>query len=372
MVKHTVTAHPSQPRIPQREGHLPPLRHRNELPNSRHAVADDIDNIRPRRRDVPIRRHGNRHRLRRAAGGETGVVEEQHAMVHMQRMRDEAAMIQRDLNTLGACRDVEGDGKGTAVGLEREGSGQDDVRRAFISVIAGEVGRGIDLDAELGDVVLRRGAAGHGCEDGLLDGVGAGDEEGAVEEEEGDGVVEAGDGGGRAGGEALAEGFGGVVEQDFEGRVRGQAEALRAAVAAVDEEDAAVGQEDAFDHAAAFGHRVHFPAGGGGEGLDAAAAGLGRAGDVLVGAATADEDVGGPVVGAGEGEEDAGAGVGVGAVVAGEVGEGVDGGVLLDVEEFGGFGDEDEEGAVFEEVDEWVHVVWLVLGEDVHRDVDAV
>lgn len=293
-------------------------------------------------------------------------------MIHMQRMRDEAAMIQRDLDTLGAGRDVEGDGEGTAVGLEHEGRGQDDVRGAFMSVVAGEVRRGVDLDAKLGDVVLRRGAAGDRGEDGLLDGVGAGDEEGAVEEEEGDGVVETGDGGAGTRGEALAEGFGGVVDQHLEGRVGSQAEALGAAVAAVDEEDAAVRQEDAFDHAAAFGHRVHFPAGGGGEGLDAAAAGFCGAGDVLVGAAAADEDVGGPVGGAGEGEEDAAAGVGVGAVVAGEVGEGVDGGVLLDVEELGGFGDEDEEGAVFEEVDEWIHVVRLVLGEDVHRDVDAV
>lgn len=115
-----------------------------------------------------------------------------------------------------------------------------------------------------------------------------------------------------------------------------------AAVAAVDEENGAVGQEDAFDHTPTFRHRVHFPSGVGGERLDPAAAGVGGAGDILVCAAAADDDVWGPVVGVGEWEEDATTGVWVSSIVAWEVGERSNGGVLLDVEEFGRFGNENE------------------------------
>ena len=180
-------------------------------------------------------------------------------MIHMQRMRDEATMVERDFDALHAFRDVEFDRKGTTVRLEGQGA-ENDVRRALVRVVAREVRRGVDLDAEVGDVVFRRGAAGAGGEDRLFDWVGARDHEGAVEEEEGDGVVEAGDWGAGACGEALAETFSGVVDQDFERGVGGETEALRAAVGAVDEDDGAVGEEGAFDHAAAFGHRVHFPA----------------------------------------------------------------------------------------------------------------
>lgn len=141
-------------------------------------------------------------------------------MVHMQRMCDEAAMIEGNLDTLGAGRDVEGDGEGAAVCFEREGA-QKHVLGALESVVAGEIGRGVDLDAELGDVVFRGRAAGDGGEERLLDGVGAGDHEGAVKEEESNGVVEAGDLRAGSRGEALTEGFGRIVDQHFQGRVRG-------------------------------------------------------------------------------------------------------------------------------------------------------
>lgn len=72
-------------------------------------------------------------------------------------------------------------------------------------------------------------------------------------------MVETCDCGGRTGGEALTERLGGVVDQDFEGGVGGEAETLRATVATVDEDDRTVREERAFDHAASFGHRVHLP-----------------------------------------------------------------------------------------------------------------
>ena len=172
------------------------------------------------------------------------------------------------------------------------------------------------------------------------------DHEGAVEEEQGDGVVQTRDGGCSARGPALAERESGVVDESFVCRISAEAETLRAAVAAVEEDDGAVGEEGAFDHAAAFGHRVHFPMWGGGERLDAAAGGIGGGSDVLVRAASADDYVGGPVVGGDEGEEDGSASVGVCAVVAGEIRVGSDDGVGRDGEGLGGFGDEDEEIAI--------------------------
>lgn len=105
--------------------------------------------------------------------------------------------------------------------------------------------------------------------------------------------------------------------------------------------------------------------------MDTAAGRVGRGRDVLVGATAADDDIRGPVVGGAEGEEDGGTGVWVGAIVAGEVRVGFHGGVGSHGKGLGGFGDEDEEGAVGEEVDEGVHVVGLVLGEDIHGNVDA-
>ena len=106
--------------------------------------------------------------------------------------------------------------------------------------------------------------------------------------------------------------------------------------------------------------------------MDAAAAGVGGACDVLVGAATADEDVGSPLTGAGEGQEHASARVGVCAVVAREIGVSLDGFVPSNVEALGRFGNEDEEVTVGHEVDEGIHVVRLVLGEDIHWNTDTV
>ena len=170
---------------------------------------------------------------------------------------------------------------------------------------------------------------------------------------------------------ALAERLGGVVDERFVGRVRGEPEALRALVAAVEEDDGAVGEQRAFDHAAPFGHRVELPFRRRGEGLDAAAGGVGRRGDVLVGTAAADDDVGCPLVGARQGEEDGCARVGVRAVVAREIGKGLGGRVGRNVKDLARLGDEDKEGAGVEDVQEGVHVVGLVLGENVHGDALA-
>ena len=218
-------------------------------------------------------------------------------MVHVQAVGDVAAVVEGDLAALGGGGGGEGDGKGGAVGGEGFG-GEDDIGGALVGVGAGEVRGHVVFDAELGDVVFAGDLVGHGRQQRHLHRVGAGDHEGAVEEEDGDGVVEAGDAGEGAGRPALAVGLGRVVDQHGfgGGGGGGDAEALGAFVAAVEPDDGAVGEEGAFDHAAAFGHRVHFPGRVGGVGLDAAAARVGGGCDVLVGAAAADDDVCGVLV----------------------------------------------------------------------------
>ena len=289
----------------------------------------------------------------------------------MQRMRHKTTVIQRDLDRLGARWRSEADHKFASVRLERF-TRERDAGRSAIGIRALEVGRRVDLDAEFRDVVFRGCLAGNWGEQRLFDGVGASDHDGAVEKKECDGVVETGDRGAGACGPALAEFGSRVVDERFEGGVGGESEALSTAVATVEEDDCSVGEQGAFDHAAAFGHRVHFPSSGGGERLDAAATGVGRARDVLVGAATTDEDVGSPLTGAGEGQEHASTGVGVRAVVAREIGVGLDGFVPSNVEALSGFRDKYEEVTVGHEVDERIHVVRLILGEDVHWNADTV
>lgn len=103
-------------------------------------------------------------------------------------MGDEPAMVQRDFTSAGTSDDIELDGEGLAVSLQGGGA-EHDVRGPLAGVCALQVRRRVALDAELSDVVFGGDLVGDGGQQGHLHGVGAGDHEGAVEEEEGDGVV---------------------------------------------------------------------------------------------------------------------------------------------------------------------------------------
>lgn len=340
------------------------LRNLDELSHTGDAIHHDVDDVRPRRRNVAVRRHGDRDGLRRLAGPETGVVEEYHPVSHVDGVSDEATIVESDLDTLSGRGSIEADGELGAVGVEVL-AGKDDV--AGTGGVSLEVRRGVDLVAELGGEGVLRGR----LEDRHLDGVGAGDEEGTVEEEEGDAVVQAGDRGPGAAGEALALGLGGVIDQDVEGGLAGELEALGALFGAVDPDDGAVGEEGTFDHTAGLGHRVHFPFGVGVEGVDAAAGGVARGSDVLVRTATADDNIRIPVVLAGEGQDDGATGVGVSAVIARKIGERLDNSVGVQVKVLRRLGSEDEHVTVLEEMDEGIHVIWLVLLEDFHGDAPS-
>ena len=288
----------------------------------------------------------------------------------MQAVRDEAAMVQDHARRVRSRRRGESDRERAAIS-DDGGGGEGNGGGSPVRIAAFQVRRRVDLDAEFGDVVLARRLPVHGRQQRHLDRIRARDHDRAVEEEQGDGMVQARDRGCGTRCPALAELVGGVVDQGVVCGIGTEAEALCAAVAAAEEDDSAVGEEDTFDHATPLRHAVHFPFWRCGEGLDAATGGVGRGGNVLIRSTATDDDVGRPVVGCAEGEQNRGAGIGVGAVVAGEIGVCRDGGVGGDVEGFRRFRDEDEEGAIGEEVDERVHVVRLILCEDVHGDVGA-
>lgn len=125
----------------------------HEQPNGGYTIHGHVHHIRSRWCGVAVRRHGDGQSLRKAPGNEASIVEEQHTMVHMQRMRNEAAMVERDLDGLSAGAVCEFDGEGAAVSLECLGA-EDDVFGPLGCVGALEVWRCVDLDAELGHVVL--------------------------------------------------------------------------------------------------------------------------------------------------------------------------------------------------------------------------
>lgn len=164
-------------------------------------------------------------------------------------------MVQHHTHALRPTGRRESHGERAAVRHEARAR-QDDIRRTPGGVRALQVRRRVDLDAELGDVVFAGRLAIHGREHRHLHGIRARDHDGAVEEEQHDGMVQPCDRRRRARGPALAEGAGRVVDEGIVGRIGGDTEALRAAVAAVEEDDGPVGEEGALDHAAALGHRV--------------------------------------------------------------------------------------------------------------------
>lgn len=285
-------------------------------------------------------------------------------MAHVYGVRDEATVVQRNLDLFRVGRRVEADLESAAVGLEVLSLEGDTGGAGGVAL---KVRRRVNLVAELGDEgVLRVGG-----ENGLLDGVGARDEEGTVEEEEGDAVVETGDVGLGARGEALTNGLGRVVDQNLEGGRAGNTEALRALLGTVDPDDSAVGEESTLNHTATLGHSLHLPRRVGGLGVDATTGGLARGADILVGSSTADDDVVAPFVGARKRQHDGATGVGVGTVATGQVRKSADDIASTDAEDLSRLRDKDEKVAVAEQVYEGVHVVGLVLGQDLHVDALA-
>ena len=334
------------------------LRNVNKLSHSGNTINDNVDDVRASRGNSLVRRHGDSQALGGSASLEASVVKEDHAVTHVDRVGNESTIVERDFDVLSVGRSVELDVE-LLLDLELL---LGDLDGRGTGGVALEVRGSVDLVAELGDV----GVLGVGLEDGLLNGVGAGDQEGTVEEEEGDRVVETGDGGGRASGEALALGLVGVVEKDLESRVLGNTETLSTLLSTVDPDDGTVGKESSLNHTAALGHGVHLPLWVGIERPDAAARWVSRGSDVLVRATTADDDVGVVVVGRREREHDGSTSVGVGTVRTGKVGQHADDASGLNLEDLGRLGDLDEQVAVLHQVHEWVHVVGLVLAEDLH------
>ncbi len=142
----------------------------DELPDCRHPVDGDIYNIWPRLGHVPVRRHRHRNLLSRASSGKSGVIEEHHAVVHVQTVRHVTAVVKRDLASFRTSGCGELDLESSTVGSERARADYH-VGGALVCVGTGEVGRDVVLDAEFGHVVFRRDFVGYGGEYGHLNGV---------------------------------------------------------------------------------------------------------------------------------------------------------------------------------------------------------
>lgn len=227
-----------------------------------------------------------------------------------------------------------------------------------------KVRRSVDLIAEFSDVGVLSG----GLEDGLLDRVGSGDQEGTVKEEKGDTVIETSNSRFRTSGETLALGLVGVVKENLKSGVLSNTETLGTFLSTVDPNDGTVSKKSSLDHTTTFRHGVQLPSGIGVKGLDATARWVTRGGDVLVRATTADDDIGAPLVGAGKGHHDGTTSVGIGTVSAGKVRESANNVAGVNVEDLSGLGDLNEQVAVLHQVKEGIHVVRLVLAENLHVD----
>jgi hypothetical protein len=282
-------------------------------------------------------------------------------VTHVDRVGDEATVVEVDLDSLAIGRGVELDGELRSISLESLGGDLDSRRTGRV---ANKVRRSVDLVAELGDVGVLSGR----LEDRLLDGVGSRDEESTVEEKKGDTVVEAGNGRLRTSGEALALGLVGVVQENLEGRILSNTETLSTLLTTVDPGDCTVSKNGTLNHTTTLRHGVHLPGRVGVERLHATAGWVSGGSDVLVRSATADDDIRVPLVGAGKGHHDGSTSVGVGTVGTGEIGQSANDVACTDVEDLSGLGDLDEEVAILHQVKEGVHVVRLVLLEDLHAD----
>jgi hypothetical protein len=285
-------------------------------------------------------------------------------VTHVNGVGDESTIVEVDLDSLGVGRGGELDGEGGAIGRKVLARELDVGRTGRVTL---EVTGSVDLVAELGDVwvLCVRG------EDGLLDGVGARNEEGTVKQEKSDTVVQTCNVRLGAGSEALALGLSGVVKQDLKSWVFGDAETLSSELSTVDPSNGTIGKEGTLNHATAFGHGVHLPLRISIERLDATAGWVTRGGDVLVGTTTADDDVRVVVVLAGQRHHDRSSSVRVCAVGTGKVSKLTNHIASADVEDFGRLGDLDEEVTILHQVHEGVHVVRLVLAQDFHVEARA-
>jgi hypothetical protein len=282
-------------------------------------------------------------------------------MTHVDGVGDEATVVKVDLDVLGVGRRVELDGELGAISLEGLGG---DLNSGGTGRVALEVGRSVDLVAELGNV----GVLGGGLENGLLNGVGSRDQESTIEKEKGDTVVKTSNGRLRTSSEALALGLGRVVQKNLKSRVLSNTETLGALSGTVDPGDGTVSKKSTLDHTATLRHGVQLPGGVGIKRLHATAGGVSRSSDVLVRTTTTDDDIRAPLVGARERHHDGATSVGVCAVGSGKVRKSANDIASTNVEDLSGLGDLDEEVAVLHQVKEGVHVVGLVLAEDLHVD----
>lgn len=208
-------------------------------------------------------------------------------------------------------------------------------------------------------------------EHGLLDRVGPGDQEGTIQQEHGHRVIQTGNPRRWTGGEALAQRLRRIIDQDLKRRVFRHPESLGTRVAAVEPDDGSIREQGSLHHATTLGHRIHFPLGCGGQRLYSPAARVRGARDVLIRTAAADEHVRRVAVGAAKRKKNTATGVRVGAVVAREIGKRLDDGVGANVEDLGGLGNKHEQIPIVQEMDKGVHVVWLVVAEQRHRDAFA-
>ena len=282
-------------------------------------------------------------------------------MTHVDGVGDEATVVKIDLDVLGVGRRGELDGELGAISLEGLGGDLDSGRTGRVAL---EVRGGVDLVAELGNVRVLGG----GLENGLLNGVGSRDQESTIEKKKSDTVVETSNGRLRTSSEALALGLGRVVQKNLEGRVLSNTETLSTLLGTIDPSDGTVSKKSTLDHTATLGHGVQLPGGIGIERLHATAGRVGGSSDVLVRATTTDDDIGAPLVGAREGHHDGTTGVGVCAVGSGKIRKSANDIASTNVEDLSRLGDLDEEVTVLHQVKEGVHVVGLVLAEDLHVD----
>ena len=125
-----------------------PLDNSHELADRWSSIRDNVDNIRSRRCHVLVGGHGDSNSLSRTIGDEASVVEEEHAMSHVNRMSDKATIVKGDLNPLSTSGSVERDGESRAVGgkvLRREGH----CGRTLIGLSTNKIRRCEPLNTEL-------------------------------------------------------------------------------------------------------------------------------------------------------------------------------------------------------------------------------
>jgi hypothetical protein len=285
-------------------------------------------------------------------------------VTHVNRVGNESTVVEGNLDSLVVGGGGELDGELRAISLEVL-AGKNNIGRT--SRVALKVGRSVDLVAELGDKWVLRVRR----KDRLLDGVGARNEKGTVKEEKSNTVVQACNVRLGSGGPALALGLVGVVKEDLKGGILGNTEALSTLLGTVDPDAGTVGKKSTFNHATAFRHGVHLPLRVGVKRPDATARWVTWGSNVLVRTTTADDDIRVPVVSTGQGHHDGASSVGVGAVRAREVRELANSLSSTNVEDLSGLGDLNEQVTILHQVHEWVHVVRLVLAQDLHVDALA-